>query len=74
MVDAGDCRLVAGVAEWQLASSDLSLSEEINDGNKMCFLETIAAYELESVPIMPSLCRQIYASPRLVIRSALGIA
>ena len=35
--------------------------------------ETIAAYGLESVPMTPSLCRQIGASHRQMVRAALGI-
>ena len=36
-------------------------------------VETIAAYGLESVPMTPSLCRQINASHRQIVRAALGI-
>ena len=50
---------------------------KISDANKMrlfkATVETIAAYGLESVPMMPSLCRQIDASHRQMVRAALGI-
>ena len=36
-------------------------------------VETIAAYRLESVPMTPSLCRQIDPSHLQVVRAALGI-
>ena len=36
-------------------------------------VETISAYGLESVPMMPSLCRQIDASHRQMVWAALGI-
>ena len=36
-------------------------------------VETIAAYGLESLPMTPSLCRQIDASHRQMVRAALGI-
>ena len=36
-------------------------------------VETIAAYGLESVPMTRSLCRQIDASHRQLVRAALGI-
>ena len=36
-------------------------------------VEEIAAYGLESVPMMPSLCRQIDVSHRQMVRAALGI-
>ena len=50
---------------------------KISDANKMrlpkATVETIAAYGLESVPMTRSLCRQIDASHRQVVRAALGI-
>ena len=50
---------------------------KISDANKMrlfkATVETIAAYELESVPMTPSLCWQIGASHRQMVRAALGI-
>ena len=49
----------------------------ISDDNKMrrfkATVETIAAYGLESVPMTPSLCRQIDASHRQMVQAALGI-
>ena len=36
-------------------------------------IKTIAAYGLESVPIIPSLCRQIYARHCQMVRAALDI-
>ena len=50
---------------------------QISDANKMrlfkATVETIAAHGLESVPMTPSLCRQIDMSHRQVVRAALGI-
>ena len=50
---------------------------QISDANKMrlfkATVETIKAYGLESVPMTPSLCRQIDASHRQMVRAALGI-
>ena len=50
---------------------------KISDNNKMrlfkATVETIAAYGLKSVPMTRSLCRQIDASHRQLIRAALGI-
>ena len=50
---------------------------KISDANKMrlfkATFETIAAYGLESVPMTRSLCRQIDASHRQMVRAALGI-
>ena len=50
---------------------------KISDANKMRLFkatdETIAAYGLESVPMTRSLCRQIDASHRQMVRAALGI-
>ena len=50
---------------------------KISDANKMrlfkATVETIAAYGLESVPMTRSLCRQIDASHRQLVRAALGI-
>ena len=50
---------------------------KISDANKMRLFRatvgTIAAYELESVPMTPSFCRQIDASHRQVVRAALSI-
>ena len=50
---------------------------KISDASKMrlfrATVETIAAYGLESVPMMRSLCRQINASHRPMVRAALGI-
>ena len=50
---------------------------KISDANKMRLLmatvETIAAYGLKSVPMVPSLCMQIDASHRQMVRAALGI-
>ena len=50
---------------------------KISDANKMrlfnATVETIAAYELESVPMTPSLCRQIDASNRQMVLATLGI-
>ena len=49
---------------------------KISDANKMrlfrATVETITAYGLESVPMTPSLCRQIDASHRQMVRAALG--
>ena len=50
---------------------------KISYANKLhlfkAMVEAIAVCELESVPMMPSLCRQIDASHRQVVRAALGI-
>ena len=50
---------------------------KISDANKMrlfkATVEIIAAYGLESVPMTRSLCRQIEASHRQLVRAALGI-
>ena len=50
---------------------------KISDANKMrlfkATVETIAAYGLESVPVTRSLCRQIDASHRQMVRATLGI-
>ena len=50
---------------------------KISDANKMRLFkatgETFAAYGLESVPMTPSLCRQIEASHRQMVRAALSI-
>ena len=50
---------------------------KISDANKMrlskATVETIAAYGLKSVPMTPSLYRQIDASHRQMVRAALGI-
>ena len=50
---------------------------KISDANKMrlskATVETIAVYGLESVPMTRSLCRQIDASHRQLVRAALGI-
>ena len=50
---------------------------KISDASKMrlskAMVETIAEYGLESVPMTPSLCRQIDASYRQMARAALGI-
>ena len=50
---------------------------KISDANKMrlskATVATIAAYGLESVPMTRSLCRQIDASHRQLVRAALGI-
>ena len=50
---------------------------KISDANKMrlfkATVETIAAYGLESIPMTRSLCRQINASHRQLVRAALGI-
>ena len=50
---------------------------KISDANKIrlykATVETIATYGLESVPMMRSLCRQIDASHRQMVRAALGI-
>ena len=50
---------------------------KVSDANKMrlfkAMVETIAVYGLESVPMTPSLCRQIDASNRQMVRAALGI-
>ena len=50
---------------------------KISDANKMrlfkATVETIAANRLESVPMTRSLCRQIEASHRQLVRAALGI-
>ena len=50
---------------------------KISDANKMrlfkATVETIAAYGLESVPMTPSLCRQIDESHRQMVRAALDI-
>ena len=50
---------------------------KISDANKMrlfkATVEAIAAYGLESVPMTRSLCRQIDASHRQMVRAALGI-
>ena len=50
---------------------------KVSDANKMrlfkATVETIAAYGLESVPMTRSLCRQIDASHRQMVRAALGI-
>ena len=50
---------------------------KISDSNKMrlfkATVETIAAYGLESVSMMPSLCWQIDASHRQMVQAALGI-
>ena len=52
-------------------------TSKISDANKMCLsegmVETIATYGLESVPMTPSVCRQIDASHRQMVRAALGI-
>ena len=49
---------------------------KISDANKMrlykATVEAIAAHGLEPVPITPSLCRQIEASHRQMVRAALG--
>ena len=49
---------------------------KISDANKKRFfkatVETIAAYGLESVPVMCSLCRLIDASHRQMVQTALG--
>ena len=51
---------------------------KISDANKMhlfrAMVEAIAAYGLESVPMTRSLCRQIDASHRQMVRAALGIS
>ena len=51
---------------------------KISDANKMrlfrATVEAIAAYGLESVPMAPSLCQQIDASHRQMVRAALDIA
>ena len=50
---------------------------KISDANKMrlyeATVEPLVAYGLESVPMMRSLCRQIDASHRQMVRAALGI-
>ena len=50
---------------------------KISDANKMRLfrdtVETIAAYGLDSVSMTPSLCQQIDAYHRQMVRSALGI-
>ena len=50
---------------------------KISDANKMrlfkATVETIAAYGLKSFPMTRSLCRQIDASHRQLVRAALGI-
>ena len=50
---------------------------KISDANKMrlsrAAVETITAYGLESVHMTRSLCRQIYASYRQMVRAALDI-
>ena len=50
---------------------------KISDASKMrlfiATVETVAAYGLESVPLTHSLCRQIDALHRHVVRAALGI-
>ena len=60
----------------QSANSDYFISK-ISDANKMhlfkATVETIAAYGLESVPMTRSLCQQIDASHRQMVRAALGI-
>ena len=52
-------------------------TSKISDANKMrlfkATVETIAAHGLESFPMTRSLCRQIDASHRLMVRAALGI-
>ena len=49
---------------------------KISDSNEMrlfrATVETIAAYGLESVPMTPSLCRQIDASHRQIVRAKVG--
>ena len=51
-------------------------NSKISDANKMrlfnATVETIAAYGLESVPMTCSVCRQIDASHRQMVRAALG--
>ena len=46
---------------------------KISDANKMRLLKaTIETYGLESVPMTPSVCRQISTSHRQMVRAALG--
>ena len=55
----------------------LILISKIDDANNMrlfrATVEKIAAYELESDPMTPSLCRQVDASNRRMVQAALGI-
>ena len=57
----------------QSANSDLFSFSKSVMLTRCATVKAIAAYGLESVPMTPSLCRQIYASNRQMVRATLGI-